>query len=83
MPLPQDMPFGWSPLAVQTGAPVVQVIPPVRQGLPETVQAVPTTQSAQRPSLQTLSSPQMVPFGCDFCVSVQERPDAEQAVCPT
>jgi hypothetical protein len=70
-------------LAVHTGAPVVQVIPPVRHGLPVRVQAVPTTQSLQMPSLQTLFSPQAVPLGWDCCVSVQEAPEAAQAVCPT
>ena len=68
---------------MHTGAPVPQVIPPVRHGLPVTAQDIPSTQSEQIPSLHTLPSPQAVPFGCDFWVSVQEAPVAEQAVCPT
>ena len=33
IPLPQDMPFGCSPAAVQTDVPVVQEVAPVRHGL--------------------------------------------------
>ncbi len=67
---------------MQTGAPVAQTIPPVRHGLPDTLQAVPAAQLPQAPLLQTIPSPQTVPFASGHCVSMQESPDGEQTVCP-
>jgi len=82
IPAPQEVPFGWSPDSVQTGAPVAHEIAPVRQAFAGE-QRVPAVQLAQVPLLQTLFSPQTVPFACGCCVSVQEATPSEQAVCPT
>jgi hypothetical protein len=67
---------------VQTELPVAQENIPVRQAFPG-VQTPPAAQLVQEPLLQTLFSPQAVPFACGCCVSVQEATPAEQAVCPT
>jgi hypothetical protein len=67
---------------VQTEVPVAHESAPVRQVFPGE-QAPPAVQLAQEPPLQTLFSPQAVPFACGCCVSVQEATPAEQAVCPT
>jgi hypothetical protein len=83
IPAPQEVPFGWSPDSVQTEAPVAHEIVPVRQGLPDGEQAPPAIQVTQAPELQTLPSPQTVPFACGCCVSVQDATPAEQAACPT
>ena len=83
IPAPHEVPFGWSPDSVQTGAPVAQEVAPVRQGFPAGEQTPPAVQLLQAPSLQTLFSPQTVPFAWACCVSVQEATPSEQAVCPT
>jgi hypothetical protein len=83
IPAPQEVPFGWSPDSAQTGAPVAHEIVPVRQGFPDGEQAPPAAQVVQTPLLQTLFSPQTVPFAWDCCVSVQDATPSEQAVCPT
>jgi hypothetical protein len=79
------VPFGWSPDAVQTGAPVVQSMVPVRQDWSEPVkeQLVPAAQATQVPPLQTLSVPQAVPLASGCCVSVQVATPSEQVVWPT
>lgn len=82
IPEPQEVPFGWSPDSVQTEVPVAQESVPVRQTLPGE-QAPPAVQLVQAPLLQTLFSPQAVPFACGCCVSAQEATPSEQAVCPT
>ena len=80
IPLPQDMPFGWSPAAVQTGEPVAQEIAPVRQGWPDSVQLLPVAQVAQAPPLQTLFVPHAVPLAAGCCVSLQVATPSEQVV---
>jgi hypothetical protein len=82
IPAPHEVPFGWSPDSEQTAAPVAQEIVPARHESPAGEQAPPAIQVAQAPALQTLSSPQTVPFACGCCVSVQDATPAEQAVCP-
>ena len=67
---------------MQTGAPVAQTIAAVRQGLPATEQVVPAAQATQAPLLQTIASPQTVPFASGHCVSMHESPDGEQSNCP-
>ena len=74
--------MGWSPDSVQTGAPVAQEIIPVRHAFPAGAHAVPAVQLAHEPLLQTLFSPQAVPFAWGCCVSVQEATPSEQVVCP-
>jgi hypothetical protein len=81
--VPQEVPFGWSPDSVQTGAPVAHEIAPVRQAFPVGEQTAPAVQLAQAPLLQTLFSPQTVPFAWGCCVSVQVATPSEQTVCPT
>jgi hypothetical protein len=83
IPLPQDVPFGWSPAGVQTEVPVAQLVAPVWQGWPDSVQLVPAVQSAQAPLLQTLFVPHAVPLGWDCCVSLQVSTPSEQIVLPT
>jgi len=80
---PQVVPLAWLPPSVQTGAPVAQTIVPLWQGLPLNEQAVPAAQATQTPLLQTLASPQTVPFAWGHCVSMQESPDVAQTVWPT
>ena len=46
-------------------------------------QTAPAAQLAQAPLLQTLFSPQAVPFAWGCCVSVQDATPSEQVVCPT
>ena len=82
IPAPHEVPFGWSPDSEQTEAPVAQEIVPARHGFPGGEQAPPAIQVTQAPALQTLSPPQTVPFACGCCVSVQDAPPVEQAVCP-
>jgi hypothetical protein len=83
IPAPQVVPLGWSPDSVQMGAPVAQETAPVRQAFPAGEQAAPAAQLAQAPPLQTLFSPQTVPFGWACCVSAQDATSSEQVVCPT
>lgn len=83
IPVPHDVPFGWSPDSAQTEAPVAHEIVPVRHEFPGGEQAPPTAQVTQAPLLQTLSAPQTVPLAWGCCVSVQEATSVcEQAVCP-
>lgn len=84
-PLPQDVPFGWSPAAAQTGAPVVQAMAPVLQDWPEPVKAqlVPAAHVTQDPPLQTRSVPHAVPLAWACCVSLQVATPSEQIVLPT
>ena len=77
------MPFGWSPAAVQTGAPVVQAIAPVRQSWPDREQLLPAAHATQAPPPQTMFAPQSVPLGWDCCVSVQVPTPPEQIFSPT
>ncbi len=83
MPVPQAIPFGWFPLSVQTGAPVVQATIPIRQGCPEREQAVPAVHETQAPLLHTRLVPQAVPLACGCCVSAHDAPLLLQLVCPT
>jgi hypothetical protein len=83
IPAPQEVPFGWSPDSVQTGAPVAHDIVPVRQAFPAGEQTPPAVQLVQEPLLQTLFVPQAVPFAWACCVSAQDVTPSEQAVCPT
>ncbi len=82
IPVPQEVPFGWSPDSVQTGVPVAHDVVPIRQAFPGE-QAPPAAQVAQAPLRQTLFVPQTVPSACGCCVSVQEATPSEQIVCPT
>ena len=79
---PQVVPFAWLPLSVQTADPVAQTMAPLWHGLPLNEQAVPAAQATQTPLLQTIASPQTVPFASGHCVSMHESPDTEQTVCP-
>jgi hypothetical protein len=83
MLVPQEVPFGRSPISVQTAAPVAQLIAPVRHGLAVTVQVAPAVQATQVPSLQTMFSPHTVPFACGCWVSMQPGPFGPQVVAPT
>jgi hypothetical protein len=80
IPLPQEVPFGWSSAAVQSGVPVAQLMAPSRQGWPESEQALPAAHERQAPALQTRFVPQAVPFAWSCCVSVQVATPSEQAV---
>jgi hypothetical protein len=62
---------------------VVQATTPVWQGLPFTEQALPAVHATQAPPLQTMFSPQTVPFACGCWVSVHDATPSEQVVCPT
>lgn len=55
------MPFGWFPVAVQTGPVAQDEIAPVWQMLPPGTQAAPTAQPTQVPPLHTWFVPQVVP----------------------
>jgi hypothetical protein len=77
------VPFGWSPAAVQTGAPVVQATAPVRQGWPDREQLLPTAQATQAPPPQTMFAPQSAPLAWGCCVSVQVTTPSEQVFSPT
>ena len=79
---PHEVPFGWSPDAMQTEVPVAHENVPVRHALPSGEQTPPAAQVAQEPLLQTLSVPQTVPFACGCWVSVQDATPSEQVVCP-
>jgi hypothetical protein len=83
MPVPQEVPFGWLLLSVQTGAPVVQVIAPARHGFPVRAQAVPAAQAPQVPLLQTIPGPQTVPLAWGCVVATQPGPPGPQVVVPT
>jgi hypothetical protein len=73
-----------SVVSVQTGAPVAQTFDAFLHGFPVIVQAVPPAQATHAPSLQTMSVPQTMPFGCAACVSEHDAsPVAEHMVCPT
>lgn len=80
IPLPQDVPFGWSPAAVQTGAPVAQEMAPVRQSCPDSEQLPPAAHATQAPPLQTMSVPHAVPFASGCCASAQVATPSEQIV---
>ena len=82
IPAPHEVPFGWSPSSVHTGAPVVQATAPVLHGFPVTEHEPPAAQEMQTPPLQTRSCPQEVPFAWGCCVSVQAATPLEQLVCP-
>ena len=81
-PAPHGVPFGWSFDSVQTGAPVAQEMVPLRHGFPFTAQAAPAVHAAQLPLMQTMSSPQTVPFACSS-EGVQTAPFDPQVVTPT
>jgi hypothetical protein len=83
IPVPHEVPFGWSPESAQTETPVKHESVPVRQAFPAGEQVPPAAQVTQAPLLQTLSAPQTVPFAWGCCVSVQDAIPCEQAVCPT
>jgi hypothetical protein len=80
IPLPHEVPFGWSPAALQTGAPVVQAMAPLLQGWPEREQLLPAAHATQVPPLQTRSVPHAVPLAWGRCVSVQVATPAEQVI---
>jgi hypothetical protein len=82
IPVPHDVPFGWSPDSTQREVPVAHESVPVRHTLAGE-QTPPALQVAQEPLRQTLSVPQTVPFAWGCCVSVQDATPSEQAVCPT
>jgi hypothetical protein len=84
IPVPHEVPFGWFPDAVQTGAPVVHAIAPTWHGSAVSEQALPAVQATQDPLPHTIPCPHTVPFACGCWVSVQDAtPVAEHAVCPT
>jgi hypothetical protein len=82
IPAPHDVPFGWSPFSVHTGAPVVQATAPVLHGCPVKEHEPPAVHAMQAPPLQTMPCPQAVPFAWGCCVSVQAATPLEQVVCP-
>ena len=71
MLVPQDVPFGRSPISVHSGAPVAQLISPLRQGFSVRVHAPPAVQEAQAPLLHTMFVPHTVPFAAGCWVSMQ------------
>ena len=81
-PFPQAMPLGASPLAAQTGAPVVQAILPVLQGIPASSQDMSAVQGVHSPAaLQTRLLPQVLPVALARPVSMQlAMPPAQVSV---
>ncbi|HSN91447.1 MAG TPA: hypothetical protein VLS93_09480, partial [Anaeromyxobacteraceae bacterium] len=62
--VPQLVPFGSSVVVLtHTEVPVSHEVTPVRQGSGSVAQASPAVQETQVPALQTMSVPQLVPFG--------------------